>query len=193
MNECSSKLDESSRNRLIGALVWLGLLIIIVPSWYAHPVNFKPPSSNEKSLTSPHEAVASHPFYLSQDTTSSTPSSLDKKLPTIISKKTAVRVKSTPKYIPHVKQNIPSNKAHAQKNIVPSWILRVVSYRKKETAETLKDRLKYDYPAFVKYFPKSKYYSVRIGPYKSKSELLKDQAKIDRLLHVKSEFIEFKK
>ena len=35
-------MDLISKYRLIGASIWLGLLIIVVPSWYNDPVNFQP-------------------------------------------------------------------------------------------------------------------------------------------------------
>lgn len=34
--------DDKARYRFFGVLVWFGLLMLFVPSWYANPVNFVP-------------------------------------------------------------------------------------------------------------------------------------------------------
>jgi len=70
-----------------------------------------------------------------------------------------------------------------------------VAYKTKTMADTLQERLKYDYDAFVKFFPKNGYYSVRVGPYQDKTRALKDQERLNQLLRIDSILIkgQFKK
>ncbi len=35
-------MDEVSKHRLTGALIWLTLLVVLVPVWFGEPVHFDP-------------------------------------------------------------------------------------------------------------------------------------------------------
>lgn len=34
-------MDELTKYRITGAVIWLALLILLVPSWYANPVDYE--------------------------------------------------------------------------------------------------------------------------------------------------------
>jgi len=40
--EESGTMDEVSKYRLTGAIIWLVLLVVVVPVWFGEPVEFKP-------------------------------------------------------------------------------------------------------------------------------------------------------
>lgn len=57
-------MDEVSKYRLTGAIIWLLLLVIFVPIWFGEPVDFKPEGSVpvqqvvERPLIKPETTVA---------------------------------------------------------------------------------------------------------------------------------------
>ena len=203
-----------SRNRLIGSVVWLLLLVIVVPTWYSHPVDFHP--SNTLNAPQPATPVVSHAFVLPKDavvptkpiqTASPKPNeepvkvvepvlakqSVEKSAkPKVEEKKVDVKATETTK----VKEQQVAIKTNKPTPVIPQtdkkqyiWILRLVAYKNKEMAEEMRTRLSYDYEAFIKYFPNTDYYSVRIGPYLDEAQAKKDQNELNRLLRVKSELV----
>lgn len=56
--------QDVSRFRILGAVVWFGLLIWIVPGWFAHPVHFSPNGLDEDKTTVQAPAVGSKQPYL---------------------------------------------------------------------------------------------------------------------------------
>lgn len=171
MSETEQHLsEEQSRNRLIGAIVWLGLLVIIVPIWYSNPVNFKP--HNYEFVEKVSVPIVDQPFTLPKQANKA--ENTDQ---SIESKKVDVKVQEKPK---EAKKTLKNNQV---------WLIRLIAYRDKEKAEAMKKNLQYDYEAFIKYFPKSKYYSVRVGPYESLAQAEKDQQELNRLLRLKSELV----
>ncbi len=156
---------DQSQYRLIGAVVWLVLLVIVVPIWYSNPVNFQPKNlasySNvteevvDKSSTPPQQSLVDPKQNLEQV---STPIEKDDKIP-------------------------------ASKKISSTWIIRLASYENKDTAEALMNHLKYDYEVSIKFFPNSAQYSVRAGPYDSEEQAQKDQEELNNLLRIQSELV----
>ncbi|MDG4813161.1 SPOR domain-containing protein [Hydrogenovibrio sp. 3SP14C1] len=178
--------------RLTGAIFWLGLLVIIVPIWYSNPVNFDPIKQDEASVKK--SVLIEKPFVLPQDQTKET---TDKK---IINHSSEEQVKSSSQKNDAMAQKEKALSDMGKSNISRKsadveqyeWIIRLVAYRKKELAEALQTRLKYDYETFVKHFPENDYYSVRVGPYISKAEAIKDQQRLDRILRIQSELVKLK-
>jgi cell division septation protein DedD len=70
-----------------------------------------------------------------------------------------------------------------------NWLVKIAAYKSKQKAEEINDRLRYSYKSYIKYFPKSQYYSLRVGPYEDKEEALKDQQKLNKLLHIKTNLV----
>jgi cell division septation protein DedD len=200
--------DLSLKFRMTGALVWLLLLIIIVPSWYSDPVRFSPDMELADNHPKSDEIVVDKPFVLPgvkseqpvpQKSASAkvvasepTPKATEKVSDTSRSSNTANTTTSKVEQKSSVKTSEkPAEKAKASV-AKEKWIIRVAAYRSKEKANLLYEHLKYDYDVFVKYFPQSKYYSVRIGPYTDKSLALRDQQQLNRVLRVRSELAKTK-
>lgn len=149
------------RNRLTGAIFWMLLLIIIVPVWYSNPVNFQPEGFVEEELEVKN--VVNKVFKIPEHDQ-------------IKNKKSLTKIKQ-------VKKVEPKNKL---KDNPPSWIIKIIAYKDKQKALDLQKNLKNDFETKIKFFPSSKYYSLRSGPYLKQEEALKDQKKINKLLRVES-------
>lgn len=167
------------KNRLTGAMIWLGLLVIIVPVWYSNPVNFQPGEAINEVQESAIKVVEK-PFTISDS--SEKPSS----------ETDSTAEPSAEQQIDQQTESEANNDDDSQQAQLGSWIIRVAAFKQEEDAQALQQRLKYDYEAFIKYFPKSQYYSVRIGPYTSRDEATKDQQRLNRVLHIQSELVRIK-
>lgn len=179
-------MDEENnfvlRNRLTGAVLWLGTLVVIVPIWYNNPVNFHPEDemSDEIKVES---KVVDKPFTVKE------PESMPKVGPVHKDNHDEASAGNTSGSVPlKTKEQKVQNVVVQQSN----WIIRVAAFKKQIDAKALQQRLKYDYEAFTKYFPESKYYSVRIGPYADHDEAVKDQQRLNRVLHIESELVRIK-
>lgn len=187
--------DLSLKFRMTGALVWLLLLIIVVPGWYSHPVGFSPGMDIESSHQENDQIVVDKPFVLPNVKTE--PADTHKKLVenAVAENKSAdqknVGVESVESKTPEKTSQKVADKPKLP-TTTEKWVIRVAAYRSKEKANLLYEHLKYDYDVFVKYFPQSKYYSVRIGPYSDKSLAIKDQKELNRVLRVRSELAKTK-
>lgn len=192
--------QDPSEHRLVGAVVWLALLVIVVPIWYSNPVNFIPPDFETAPHTSQKTLGVEKPFVLpgKERQPSVKQAEAERQIPVNLKPKTDVKAQTVEPQVRQSLQKISSPLAQPKttekkatepktKNIV--WIIRLIAYRKQENAEMLHSRLKYDYQAYVKYFPEPKYYSVRVGPYESEAQAKKDQIELNRLLRVKSELV----
>ncbi len=180
---------EQGQYRLIGAIVWLALLVIIVPIWYNNPVNFEP--ENFVKIQQTETAVVNRVFTLPEhaltnkdklDRTQEITNEADVLegfLEIPISQPELAK-----KSIPQATENIAATEINA-----PVWIIRLIAYRDRETAEALVSRLKYDYAVSIRYFPNTSHYSVRVGPYKSEAVARNIQEELDRLLRVNSELV----
>ena len=152
--------------RFTGAGIWLLLLIIIVPNWYNHPVNFKPYAAEdlvESKLNLVNKAYKIPEKYVSYPENEQVQES-----------------KSI------VKSSVKDSVEAASND---SWIIRVVAYKDEAEAKEMHGILRYEYDAYIKYFPNSNYHSVRLGPYTNKDQALKDQQKVNARFHVKSKII----
>jgi len=158
--------QEGFKNRLVGALIWLGALVWVVPAWYANPVGFAPDAHSPEGL-------------------SSTPSISPQ---TIKPKNAADQSSKQAQVDASAEQSSKENDAQAQTD-KPRWILRLVAYRTREQARDLAGQLEYDYQVFIKYFPESRYYSVRSGPYTEHAHALSDQKKLNQMLNIESQLV----
>lgn len=200
--QTSSENDMYSfplKYRLTGAIVWLTMLVILVPSWYNNPVKFDP---DLKEVPSESVVLIESPMLLPEqedkksfvNDKASLESASGKVASTVSetakNEKISESAHATSTSVEIVKQNITEK---TQSSVTYQWVIRLVAYRQQSMAEALRQRLHYDYDAYVKFFPKSNYYSVRIGPYSSKEMAQKDQARLDELLRIQSELVKVKK
>ncbi len=181
--------------RLTGTGVWLLLLIIVVPFWYNNPVNFKPDGVVDVEDSS--QPVVKKAYLISDDVKAySTPRPVasvksDNIKPDVAKKSQGkLTVKPIERRIEKVAVKLLTSESNSNALAAkPSWIIRLIAYKEKVDAEDMYQRLKYDYEAYIKFFPKSKYYSVRVGPYFSKDKALKDQKRLNSGLHIQSELV----
>ncbi len=165
--------------RLTGASFWLFLLIIIVPIWYANPVEFNPNGVSEQV---DEKKIVSRSFKLSE-----LKSTVHKKVLKLPSKPEVSKVEINKVFISKKQEDKKTKKINSV-----TWIVKIAAYKSKEKAEELHDTLRYSYQSSIKFFSKSKYYSVRIGPYEDKEVALKDQKYLNKLLHIKTTLVQIK-
>lgn len=181
-------MDLVSKYRLIGAAIWLLALVLVVPAWYNNPVNFSPegemvseevstlpvvdhayrlPIANEKPLTDGQAE-----YLASIDQTAS------KKVNTgAIEPVEVIR----PAYIDKVSGDL---KYSSQ------WIVRLQAFNNIKQANELADKVEANYDVYIKYFEKTRVYSVRTGPYLSQSKAEKDREKLDKMLRTNGEVVQ---
>lgn len=176
---------NSMKYRLTGAIVWLALLVIIVPIWYNNPVNFQPEAEGDVTENK-SEAVVDKAYTFKPSTASK------KQEETVKQATTETHSESKISANDHYEKQVNSDAESTASKITGEWIIRVAAFKKKEDAQALKQRLKYDYDVFIKYFPKSEYYSVRLGPYFDRIEAIKDQKRLESVLRTKSELVKIK-
>lgn len=190
-------LDEDvTKFRLLGAMVWLTLLILIVPYWYSNPVNFSPDdqASDEAKNTQVNQSPSQNlspaePYLLpvipQPDVVLSSETKVNKQMQSGEGNEVVTADKGK------VKSDV-SVSTQAESKLAPlkdQWIVRLVAYKKKQDADLLLDNIRYQYPAYIKQYPKSKLYSVRAGPYVDKNIALADQKELKQLLKVETELV----
>jgi cell division septation protein DedD len=184
-------MDQISKYRITGAMLWLGLLVLIVPKWYSEPVNFVPngevkaeskstlplvehayrlPVSNEVPLTNEQEH---HKQQVAKSDTANTAEESDKQS--------------------HSKQkttNLYPDKVTGISSYSGQWIVRIRALENVNEANALAESIDKNYPVYIKYYEKTKMYSVRTGPYLSEAKAKQDRAKLDKMLHTKGEVVQ---
>jgi len=167
-------MDEVSKYRLTGAVIWLMLLVFLVPVWFGEPVHFKPEGyiPDEKTVERP----LVKPAMASLD---------DNLLPVVGGTEQTPLVKESKKELVKITEA-------PQKQ----WIVRIIAYKNIQDANALLGRLEVDYDVVIKTFEKSGMHSVRVGPYGSKygSKGKAEQAKqkLDKMLHTQAEVVQLK-
>ncbi|WP_319381382.1 SPOR domain-containing protein [Thiomicrorhabdus sp.] len=210
-------MDPISKHRLTGAAIWLVLLIWIVPEWYSHPVNFHPKGMplEESQATRP---LVEHPFLLSGEiaqpgepnTSSAHRQSAEQELYPVLTEEQELaqreaertrlevpplrkeeKTSANPVVAKKPAQDLAVVKAEKAEN--GGWLVLLASYKEKKNAQAALEKLrKQGYGASIKYFQKSKVYSLRSGPYSSKLKAEQDQRKLDKLLRIKSMIVQLK-
>ncbi|WP_028486896.1 SPOR domain-containing protein [Thiomicrorhabdus chilensis] len=185
-------MDEVSKFRLIGAAIWLSLLILIVPGWYSNPVNFQPEGARSDTVEQSvplvqqayvlpgkgREEKAAEPIQSPQASAVApavkTESEQAEGMATIEKGQQAAAVQS------------------GESEPKSQWLLKVAAYKKLSNANKVLGMLDRDYEVWIKEFPVSKTFSVRTGPYDSREAALRDKQKIDRALHTQSQIVQVK-
>jgi len=193
-------MDLVSKYRLIGATVWLFLLVLIVPQWYSHPVNFLP-DGKAKVETKSTLPIIDHAYRLpdSNDQPLTDGQTSQKEL---LNKKTYQGNKSAILKMPVVSNKV-DNYSHDLKEIIKKsnaialnekykgqWIIRLLAFDDIQSAKNLLSRLDTKFNVYIKYYKKTKMFSVRTGPYLSKAKADKDKAKLDKILHTNGEVVQ---
>ena len=188
-------MDSISKNRLIGAAIWLFLLVLIVPQWYSHPVNFVPDGKvkTESKSTLP---LVDHAYRL--------PHSDEEPLTDgQASKREVLKNNETDLQIAESSKKLSANEFKQQQKIIKKadaianddqykgqWIVRLLAFSDINEAKKLLKKLKPNYAVYIKFYEKTQIYSVRTGPYLSKVKADKDKAKLDKMLHTNGEVVQ---
>ncbi|WP_127470562.1 SPOR domain-containing protein [Thiomicrorhabdus aquaedulcis] len=180
-------MDEVSKYRLMGATIWLGLLVLIVPTWYSNPVNFSP-VGHQQEVEQSTRPIVDQAYTLSPKDQNIEEPQLNKIVESTISATT----NAVDKGLQTTPNNTDSAQAPPSLSAKSQWIVRVSSYPSSVQAKALEAELKANYKVAIKYFEKSKVYSVRTGPYDSKNKAEADRIKLDKLLGTKSQVVEFR-
>jgi len=206
-------MDVVSKHRLVGAAIWLGFLVIIVPIWYSQPVNFVPdgevkieakstlplvdhayrlPVPHEKPLTNGQSEQKVKQSTVVNDTDAVQ----DKKVIEQAVKQTIQQPEKEP-VITSVKPVAIDKQSTSVTDVVSTsdkyqgqWVVRFPAYHNVREANELLGRLEVSYDVYIKFFEKSKMYSVRIGPYLSKAKAEKDKQKLDKMLRNNGEVVQ---
>ncbi|GKT12221.1 MAG: DedD protein [Thiomicrorhabdus sp.] len=191
-------MDEVSKHRLTGAAVWLMLLVIIVPVWFSQPINFQPAGYVNKTVTAERPLV-DHAYVLPESAVKSkvvpaTKPKTDKQPSPRIVKKVVEKKVVAKSVVQKSVAKVTEAKAIPKSKPVTKtrWIVRIIAYRDIKNANNLLGRLESRYEVYIKTFEKSGIHSVRTGPYISKAKAEQDKKKLDKMLHTKSEVVQFK-
>lgn len=197
-------MDKLTKYRLTGAAIWLGLLIIFVPSWYSNPVDdvmlqlgMSKIEAIEDDLVLDQEILESL-----QDQSKTTkqqiklPQSSKEDVLKDAAKKPLDPASSTlfetsgeqktplllPEKLdkPEIAQVEPEEVKKPVKLDVPSWYVQVATLSSMARANATLNELEAKYQVTIRDFssPTAKLYAVRIGPFFSKQEAEKSQASL---------------
>jgi DedD protein len=192
-------MDELTKQRLVGASIWLLALVIIVPSWYSNPVNFNPDGVKlEKTSTLP---VVPHVYRLPNDEVAAANISADGMrvevltAPELAKKNTPVQnetVRSDSEYNSDgiAKQFI--DKVSADNQFIGQWIVKLIAVKNSKDANNLANQVKTKYPVYIKFYSKNRVYSLRAGPFKDRVKANKAKQNLDKILRVKSIVMQLK-
>jgi cell division septation protein DedD len=144
-------MDELTKYRITGALVWLGLLIFIVPNWYSDPVDY----------------VKSQQVFKIETFTQS--EGLDKTVKSSLSEPVVVPIEDKAPAVTHPVSLPPLNLEKHQTEPIGQWLVRLVSYSNIQSANRMVDQLAGRYQATIGDFSTQdrRIYSVRVGPFDS--------------------------
>lgn len=176
-------MDEVSKYRLIGAAIWLALLVIIVPGWYSNPVDFQP-GGKEIAKTEVSGPIVERAYTL--PTTSQQVNPIKESSSGGTSEVTSNPLAS------QVSENNSESEQHKQEPNHEEWLVKVAAYKKLSNANHTLKKLDTQYKAWIKEFPASHTFSVRVGPYADKSEAERDKQKIDKALRTQSQIVRVK-
>ena len=183
-------MDLHTKQRLVGAAIWLLLLVIVVPGWYSNPVNFSPDGEVEKETVSTLPVVE-HAYRLPvsgekpltngqskrlQETNAENIASIEK-TDSVAASETVVEI---------IKPQF-SDQVSGQQQYEGQWIVRLQAFNNIKQANELASKIEEDYPVYIKYFEKTRVYSVRTGPYISQSKAEKAKQKLDKILRTNGE------
>lgn|GEM_PF-1623008 len=210
-------MDEVTKYRMTGAIIWLTLLILIVPSWYSDPVDYAQvqpwlapvddtltplvePKSEVKTLSNnmppapTKQVLVTHivptPPTSESPAPESTPALKPKPAPQQETK--VVESPVSANVSPPVISKQASAPVTTPKQEV-QWYVRLVSYQSKSMADQLLQRLqKAGYQASIGQFSSANQpiYSVRVGPYASQQKANAHKQALDKQFNTQSLVIE---
>ncbi len=196
-------MDEVSKYRLTGAVIWLLLLVVVVPGWYSHPVNFQP-LGHQVELIKGERPLVEHVYELPVQTrqkqveVQSTPVTNQQAVitpalnssPSATDKSVDVAPRQIANQVTSEKKTESVSAVKMDKHTPPQWIVKVTAYKDIKKANHLLGRLESNYEVSIKEFKKTATYSVRTGPYFSKAKAEQDKQKLDKMLRTNAEVVQ---
>ncbi len=180
-------MDLQSKRRLVGASIWLALLVIVVPGWYSNPVNFSPDGKVEEEVKS-SLPIVKHAYRLPVD--SETPVADHQVAPLKPEKQQqasdVTENKAEEKSDEPLKPQF-MDKVSGDSRYEGQWIVRLQAFNNTKQANELASKIEEDYPVYIKFFENTQVYSVRAGPYNSRSKAEKAKQKLDKILRTNGE------
>lgn len=156
-------MDELTKYRITGALVWLGLLIFIVPSWYNDPVDY----------------VKSQQVFKIESFTQS--ERLGQSANTRLLEPVEAPIKDKTPDVTHPVSLPPLNLEKQSSEPIGQWLVRLVSYSNIQSANRMVDQLAGRYQATIGDFSTQdrRIYSVRVGPFDSLAQAQQAKKTLD--------------
>lgn len=195
-------MDEVTKYRMTGAIIWLSLLVMIVPSWYGDPVDY---AQVQPWLTPKDDQLVANPLPPVVKTVAAKPIE-EKVAPAkpILASPSESKDDAKAKLEPHsvvdssVEQASPAvtKVAPPPVDTMPSgsrWYVRLVSYQSKDMADQLLNRLENaGYKASIGQFTSGSrpIFSVRAGPFASQKEANQHKQELDKQFKTQSMVIE---
>ncbi len=243
-------MDEQSKQRIIGAAIWLLLLVIFVPSWYSNPVNFKPEGEREENTAS-SLPIVNHVYRLPENVNqATTDGQLQNKQPTYAeiakapaepqkvvkpSEIKASSIKQPEKSVRSVNSDRAELKAETKKEVkkeveskpkssiepqqkrqagyeqtkqvrkdsviwaefkdrivnnpkyAGQWIILLQAFDNTKQANEFARKVSLKNDVYIKYFKRTRIYSVRTKPFSSRAKAEKAKRKLDKIYRVKGE------
>jgi len=173
-------MDELTKNRLTGAMVWLGLLIWLVPQWYSNPVNYSSLAGGVKSAVVNLDELGVNVALPKGTQDSKEVDTTDKVIDSDrnINRDDSSEVKEV---VTEANSTSSSLTLLELKEITePGFYVRLIS--------DLEKRLVAQYDVSIGSFTTSagKFYTVRVGPYLSLEEASLAKTVLDRELRIES-------
>ncbi|SFR48803.1 SPOR domain-containing protein [Thiomicrospira sp. ALE5] len=177
-------MDKLTKNRLTGAVIWLGALIWWVPQWYANPVEY--PSLAHAGTKATVDSLDDIDFdqLVTPSSMTATPTKPSESAQVAEVTETSTRTRSN--------KPTTSTPNLADPRITditePGFYVRLISYQNPDNAVRLEQRLQTSYPTSIGSFTTSsgRFYTVRVGPYQSRSQAERVKAILDVELRVES-------
>jgi len=198
-------MDEISKFRLTGAAIWLLLLVLVVPVWYSNPVNFNPDSETASAESSPQPVVYQQYVLPVKDQGADsveldpTPVNVKQGVASPVAKTHEEPKRQEPSELaskaPDVNKTPKPTVAKTPVSSLPEprageWLVKVYASKDIKEANRVLGLLDDKYEVWIKEFPKSKSFSVRTGPYKTREAAKRDKTKIDKAIRTHSQIVQ---
>ena len=203
MGENEQAMDDESKFRITGAVIWLLLLVVIVPIWYSNPVNFQPES--ERATESSIDNAVVYQAYVLPSKSEPVSETEAMVLPPVKSAQNTSKTvekpseKATSNKAEPIAENVQEGKIKRGSAVDSSpklksgvWLVKVYASKDIKDANKVLGQLDDKYEVWIKEYPKTKTFSVRTGPYASKVQAEKDKLKIDKAIRTQSQIVQVK-
>lgn len=158
-------MDELTKYRVTGAIIWLSFLIVIVPGWYASPVDFSTMKDvfSVQGLTSDEKTMQTQGSFSQEAVGNQKPSEKSVRgehAKAGTGKEISANVSSAPPVV---------SDGFKQVNPTGQWLVRVASYGNIQSAHRVVNELEGRYKVTIGDFSSQerRLYSVRVGPFDS--------------------------